>query len=115
MRVTTPSWIQVRRKERGLYRIKNAEQKQHGRLARVWDLRTRARRPCYLFGCTQVPVPSAQISFFQIVASFLSVSINHRHASNDSARCGVLTAITTDGSPNSTFPVRCRMTSRTIG
>ena len=76
-------------------------------LAFPFDLRIRpyCRNRLYS-GCTHSVVPSAQVSRFQMGTWTLRVSINHRPASNATARCLLLTAIATLASPSGTFPRR---------
>src|SRR3954469_25698665 len=66
-------------------------------------------------GWTHDPLPSDQISFFQIATSFLSVSMIHRQGAKASPRCGQETAMTTEGSASATRPVRWTIASFTIG
>ena len=60
-------------------------------------------------------MPSVACSFFQIGTVSLSLSIPHLHAAIASARCGLDTETTTDGSPISRRPVRCAIATRASG
>src|SRR5487761_682697 len=60
-------------------------------------------------------VPSLACSFFQIGTVSLSLSIPHLQAAMASARCGLDTETTTEGSPISRRPVRCAIATRAEG
>src|SRR5205823_14472950 len=68
-----------------------------------------------IWGWTQVPEPSDQISFFQIATSALMASMMKRAAEKASWRWGLATAMRTEGWDSSTRPVRWRMTCFTMG
>src|SRR5215210_5021976 len=57
---------------------------------------------CGTCGWNQVPLPSDQISFFQMATSALMASIMKRAAENASWRCGLATAMRTEGSARGT-------------
>ena len=74
-----------------------------------------AEEPLPITSKTVPALVSGPISFFQIGTDSLSLSIPHLHAAIASARWGVETETTTEGSPISRRPVRWAMATRASG
>jgi len=66
-------------------------------------------------GSTQVALPSARSSFFQMGSRFLTCSITKRQTANASARCGAAAAMAMLASSAGTRPRRCRTATRASG